>query len=157
MMRIGFGTDVHALKEGSGIPLGGVTVPCAFAVEAHSDGDVLLHAAIDALLGACGMGDIGDHFPGSAVARGEKSSVLFARALELAGGAGLRIVNMDCVVDLQAVRLRDWKKAIGANLARLAGLDAGAVNVKAKTAEGFGAVGEGRAVAAQVALLGMID
>lgn len=154
-MRIGFGTDLHVLRVGEGLMLGGVPVPCGYAFEAHSDGDVVLHALVDAMLGCAGLGDIGEKYPPSAIRKGESSTRFVTETLALLGKAGLALVNVDCVIDLEVVKLGDTKKVIRASLASLLGLDAACVNVKAKTAEGVGAVGEGRAVSAQAAVLAM--
>lgn len=151
--RVGFGTDLHLLIPGDGLFLGGAKVPCAHRTKAHSDGDVLLHAVIDALLGACAMGDIGEHFPASQVQEGERSTILLAKTLEMLAPTGINIINVDCVIDLEVVRLSGWKGEIRATLAGLLGIGEGRVGVKAKTAEGVGPVGEGRAVSAQAVLL----
>ncbi len=151
--RIGFGTDLHRLEAGDGFRLGGVRIPCPCRCVAVSDGDVLLHALVDALLGACAWGDIGEWFPGSSVVPGQDSAAFVAAVLEKMRRRGLGIVNVDAVIDLEAVRLADWKPAIRDNLAALLGIPPGRVNVKAKTAERLGPVGEGLAVAAQVAAL----
>lgn len=153
MFRAGLGTDLHRLEEGEGFRLGGVWIPCAFRCIAVSDGDVLLHALVDALLGACGRGDIGEWFPESSVAPGQVSSVFVAAVLAEMRGRALSIVNVDAVVDLEVVRLAGVKPAIRDSLAALLGLSPDRVNVKAKTAERLGPVGEGRAVAAQVVVL----
>lgn len=151
--RVGFGTDLHRLEPGEGIPLGGAPVPCAYRCVAVSDGDVLLHALVDALLGACGWGDIGEWFPASSVEPGQASSAFVAEVLAKMRESGISIVNVDAVVDLEGVRLAPWKAAIRQSVAELLGIPAGRVNIKAKTAEGLGPVGEGKAVAAQVAVL----
>jgi 2-C-methyl-D-erythritol 2,4-cyclodiphosphate synthase len=151
--RIGFGTDLHRLKKGGGIRLGGVDIPCQFAVEAASDGDVLLHALTDALLGALALGDIGEHFPADRTAPGDDSRRFLRYALDRAARAGAKVVNADCVVELERPSLKDWKGAMRRSLAEILGLPEGRVGVKAKTAEGLGPVGEGLAVAAQAAAL----
>lgn len=150
--RVGFGTDLHRLREGSGLRLGGVWVPCAYSAVAVSDGDVVLHALVDAMLGACGLGDIGEYFPPARVAPGADSRLFVDKVLRMFGN-GVEIVNVDCVIDLESVKLGGLKKEIGASIAGILGMDPKRVNVKAKTAEGVGPVGEGRAVASQVALL----
>lgn len=152
-MRIGFGTDLHRLTHGDGLKIGGVTIPCPYRTEARSDGDVLLHALVDALLGTCGGGDIGDHFPENEVPQGQDSALFVTRTLEMTAAAGLKVANVDCVVDLETVKLGAWKTTIRKNVAALLGLPENRVNVKAKTAEGVGPVGEGKALAAQVAVL----
>lgn len=151
--RAGFGTDLHRLEPGDGLWLGGVKIPCLYLAKAHSDGDVLLHALIDALLGAAAQGDIGDHFPEKKVAKGESSARLLAKTLALLAPTGMRVVNVDCVIDLEVVRLCDWKDAIRASVANLLNLDKARINVKAKSAERLGPIGKGRAVAAQAIVL----
>lgn len=157
-MRVGIGSDVHRLKPGKGLRLGGLDIPCSYSCEAVSDGDVVVHALVDALLGACGLGDIGEYFSEANVAPGQDSRIFLTEVLAMPAVRNARLINIDCIVDVEVVRLREWKKAIRDNLSRLLCLDASRVNVKAKTAEGLGPVGEGRAVAAQaVVLLQMAD
>lgn len=156
-MRIGLGDDIHALCEGNGIPLGGVVIPCARACCAVSDGDVVLHALIDALLGALALGDIGDYYPESKVAKGERSERLVLETLALLREKGATISNIDCIIYLEQPKLGEFKNAIRDNLCRMLSLAPGAVGVKAKTAEGFGAVGRGEAVAARVAVLVAVE
>lgn len=151
--RVGLGTDVHRLEPGDGLKLGGVAISCGYRSVAVSDGDVLLHALVDAMLGACGGGDIGEHFPASEVTPGEDSRRFVEYALDVAKAGGASIVNVDCVIDVEVCRLGVMKKAIRDNLAGMLGVDASRINVKAKTAEGLGAVGEGRAFSAQAVVL----
>ncbi len=152
-LRVGFGTDVHVLRSGTGVTLGGVVVPCAYGCEAVSDGDVVLHALVDAMLGCAGLGDIGEYFPAGKATPGESSARFVRETLALLGEAGVRLVNVDCVIDVEVVRLGKVKGEIRASVAALLGVDVGRVNVKAKTGEGVGAVGEGRAVSAQAVVL----
>lgn len=152
-IQVGFGTDLHRLVPGRGLRIGGADIPCEVAAVADSDGDALLHALVDAVLGASGQGDIGDHFPALAVAPGQDSAPMLAHALALAAQKGGVVVNVDCVIDLEAVKLGPWKAEIRASLARLFGIDPGRVNVKAKTAEGLGPIGAGEAIAAQAVVL----
>lgn len=152
-MRIGFGTDLHRLEAGEGLWLGGVLVPCRYAAVAVSDGDALLHALVDALLGAAGLGDIGERYPETKTAPGEPSSRYVREVADDLAGRGMRVVNVDMVIDLERPRLAEWKTAIRDSVAELLGLDAGRVNVKAKSGEGAGPVGRGEAVAAQAAVL----
>ncbi len=151
--RIGLGSDLHRLQPGSGIRLGGLDIPADLSCVAVSDGDVLLHALIDAWLGALGLGDIGDYFPESRVAPGAASRLLLQEVLALPAAAGAKIVNVDCIIELEHPKLGPWKKAIAQNVAALLGIDPSRVGVKAKTAEGLGPVGCGQAIAARVALL----
>ena len=151
--RIGWGSDMHLLCQGEGIMLGGVAIPCEWGCVADSDGDVLLHALVDALLGAGGLGDIGDHFPEARVKKGEASRVFVEEVLAMLLRKGGSIVNVDCVVDLERPKLGPHKAAIRDNVADLLGIARDRVNVKAKTGEGLGPVGTGQAVASQVTLL----
>lgn len=152
-IRVGFGTDLHRLVPGNGLRLGGISIPCAFSPVAVSDGDALIHALVDAVLGAAGLGDIGEHFPESAVSPGQDSRPMLAYAMRLAAEKGWSAANADCVVDLEAVKLGPWKTRIRESLAGILGLAVEQVNVKAKTAEGLGPIGESRAVAAQAVVL----
>jgi len=134
--------------------LGGCEIPSEAGEVAHSDGDVLLHAVIDALLGAAALADIGAHFPPEDPAWKDASSRdLLSRALRMVQGAGLRPVNLDCTVVLERPKLRPHVEAIRTRLAGDLGLEPGRVSVKAKTAEGLGPVGEGRAVEAHATVL----
>lgn len=154
MTRVGLGTDLHRLVPGDHLMLGGVRVPAPFGVAAHSDGDVLLHAVTDAVLGALAAGDIGELFPDTAAEnRGRASADFLAAALALAHRRGYAVGNLDCVVDLEQPKLSPHKKAIAASLARLLNTAPENVSVKAKTAEGLGPIGEGRAIAAHAAIL----
>lgn len=150
---VGVGTDVHRLEPGSGIPLGGVVVPCDKACVAVSDGDVLLHALTDALLGGMGQGDIGERYPESKVGKGESSRRFVEETMLLLEARGGRVVNVDCTVDLERPRLASWKMRIRDSVAALLRVSPGKVNIKAKTAEGLGSVGNGEAVSAQVVAL----
>ncbi len=152
--RIGEGWDIHRLAEGRRLLLGGIEIPSERGEEGHSDGDVLLHAVIDALLGAAALGDIGLHFPPGAPEWKDADSRDLARsARDLLREAGWRPVNLDCTVILEQPRLSPHREAIRGSLAEILGMDLGAVSVKAKTNEGLGPVGEGRAVEARAVLL----
>jgi 2-C-methyl-D-erythritol 2,4-cyclodiphosphate synthase len=118
-----------------------------------SDGDVLLHALVDAILGALGRGDIGEHFPPDRTAPGQDSRLFLRHALRLLEEEGARVVNADCIVYLERPSLREWKRPIKDSLAELLRTAPERVGVKAKTSEGLGPVGEGLAVAAQAAAL----
>jgi 2-C-methyl-D-erythritol 4-phosphate cytidylyltransferase/2-C-methyl-D-erythritol 2,4-cyclodiphosphate synthase len=150
--RAGTGYDVHALEPGRRLVLGGVEVPSEKGPRAHSDGDVLCHAVMDALLGAAALGDIGQHFPDSDERyRGARSLDLLARVREKLDAAGFRAVNVDATVMLERPKLGELKARMAAELASTLGIDTSAVSVKAGTNEGFGEIGEGRAVACQAA------
>jgi 2-C-methyl-D-erythritol 2,4-cyclodiphosphate synthase len=158
MFRVGLGFDNHRLVPGRKLLIGGVEVPSPVGEEAHSDGDVLIHAACDAIYGALGRGDIGEHFPDSDPRwRGQASSLFLEDAARLAAGDGYRLSNLDGTVFLEKVRLSPHKQAIEDSLRRILGavwdVPAGAINVKAKTMERCDSVGRGEAIAAQVAVL----
>lgn len=154
-MRVGLGTDRHRLEPGLPLVIGGHQLPEApVGCVAHSDGDVLLHALTDALLGAIAAGDIGELFPDTDPRWAGAASELFVKeALRLAREAGWTLANLDATVHLQHVKLRDHKAAIRSSLARLTGLDQGAVGLKAKTGESVGPVGRGEAIDALVVVL----
>jgi 2-C-methyl-D-erythritol 2,4-cyclodiphosphate synthase len=146
-LRVGEGWDTHALVAGRPLVLGGVTIPHSHGLLGHSDADALAHAITDALLGAAGLGDIGRHFPDTDLAfAGADSMRLLAEAAQRVAAAGWQIVNIDSTVVAQAPKLAPHIDAMRSRLAQVLGIDARAVNVKAKTAEKMGPVGEGRAI-----------
>lgn len=153
--RIGEGWDTHALVPGRKLIIGGVTVPHSTGLLGHSDADVLIHAVIDALLGAAGLGDIGSHFPDTDVRfKGADSVVLLRETGRLLAERGLRIGNIDSTVIAQAPKLAPFIPAMRQCLADALGLEVSRVNVKAKTAEKLGPVGQGLSMEARaVALL----
>jgi len=153
--RIGEGWDTHVLVEGRPLILGGVQVPFEKGLLGHSDADALLHAITDALLGAAGLGDIGRHFPDTdARFKGADSAVLLAEAAARVRAQGWRIANIDSTVMAQAPKLAPHIPAMQARIAEVLGLQPGQVNVKAKTAEKLGPVGQGQSMEARaVALL----
>ncbi|WP_397410740.1 2-C-methyl-D-erythritol 2,4-cyclodiphosphate synthase [Polaromonas sp.] len=153
--RIGEGWDTHALVPGRTLIIGGVTVPHSTGLLGHSDADVLIHAIIDALLGAAGLGDIGSHFPDTDVRfKGADSVVLLRETGRLLAERGLRIGNIDSTVVAQAPKLAAYIPAMRQCLADALGLDGSRINVKAKTAEKLGPVGQGLSMEARaVALL----
>lgn len=152
--RIGQGYDIHRLIEGQKLMIGGVHVECPVGSEAHSDGDVLLHSLIDALLGACGLGDIGDHFPPSdSQYKGISSTVLLRNIQPLITEAGYRVGNLDATIFLEKPKLGPYKQRIRENLAELLDLPLDCVSVKAKTAEKFPPIGTQEAIAASVTAL----
>ncbi|MFP5465234.1 MAG: 2-C-methyl-D-erythritol 2,4-cyclodiphosphate synthase [Gammaproteobacteria bacterium] len=153
-MRIGHGYDLHALAPGRRLVLGGVEIQHSHGPIAHSDGDVLLHALADALLGAAALGDIGQHFPDTDPAyAGADSRVLLRRVASLVREAGYAVVNIDATVLAQRPRLAPHRDAMRANIAADLGLDIGAVSVKATTTEGLGPVGRGEAISAHAVCL----
>ena len=130
--------------------LGGVTIPCEFGLQGHSDADVLAHAITDAILGAAALGDIGMHFPDSdARWKGSDSLVFLRHAHDLARQRGYRIVNVDSTIILESPKLKDYRQAIRERLAETLGLEIDRVSVKFKTAEKVGPVGEGRCAESQ--------
>lgn len=154
--RVGQGFDVHALVQGRPLILGGVTIPHTHGLQGHSDADALLHAVTDAVLGAAGLGDIGRHFPDTDPQyQGADSRVLLRAAMDKVRQAGWYVVNVDATVHAQAPKIGPHAQAMAANIAADLMLEAGAVNIKAKTNEGLGYLGrkEGIAVTA-VTLLG---
>jgi 2-C-methyl-D-erythritol 2,4-cyclodiphosphate synthase len=157
-LRIGTGYDNHRLEPGLPLVIGGVRVPAPVGADAHSDGDVLLHAVVDAILGALGAGDIGERFPDSDPRwRGQASRLFLDHAAKLARDRGYRIVNIDATVILEQVRLGALKAEIAASIRAILSpwfdLEPDAVSVKAKTNERCDAVGEGRAVVAHATVL----
>jgi 2-C-methyl-D-erythritol 2,4-cyclodiphosphate synthase len=146
---VGIGYDSHRLAGGRRLVLGGVQIAHDRGLQGHSDADVLAHAVIDALLGAAGLGDIGEHFPDTDERwRDADSMRLLAHVVAMVGEAGLAIVNVDCTLVMEAPKLGAHRQAIRESLAVALGLDVGRVNVKASTGEGIGFVGRGEGVAA---------
>ena len=153
-MRVGQGWDNHRIKAGRPLILGGVDIPSAFGLDGHSDADILLHAITDALLGAVALGDIGMHFPDTDPQwRGAASARFVQHAQSLVEHRGYSLVNVDCTVILERPKLKDYRAAIRDNVARLLGLPAEDVNVKFKTSERVGPVGEGLSAEAQAVVL----
>jgi len=150
LIRTGLGWDSHRIAAGRPLILGGVTVPCEFGLEGHSDADVLAHAITDAILGAAALGDIGMHFPDTDPQwKGCDSLVFLRHAQQLAEARGYRIVNVDSTVILERPKLKDYRLPIRQRLAGVLSLELDAVSVKFKTAEKVGPVGEGRSAEAQ--------
>ncbi len=153
-MRIGQGIDVHAFQDGGTLVLGGVTVPHERSLEAHSDGDVVLHALCDALLGAAGLGDIGRHFPpDDADYENIDSRILLRRSCEQVGKAGYAVINADITVVAQAPRLSGFVDAMCSNISADLQVDTSQVNVKATTTEHLGFSGRGEGIAAFAVVL----
>lgn len=151
MQTVGIGYDVHGFKAGGPLVLGGVEIPFESSLAGHSDGDVLLHAVADAMLGAAGLKDIGHQFPDTDPKyRGADSAQLLAEVREMVAAEGFRVANVDCVVVAERPRLGKYVDKIRARIAEVVGTDVSAVAVKAKTNEGFGYIGEGEAIAAWV-------
>jgi 2-C-methyl-D-erythritol 2,4-cyclodiphosphate synthase len=153
-IRIGEGFDVHALVPGRALILGGVTIPYSLGLLGHSDADVLLHAITDALLGAAGLGDIGQHFPDSdARFAGADSAELLRQAWRSVMRQGWALGNVDCTVIAQAPKLAPYRDAMRLRIAGLLQVDAALVNVKAKTTERLGSIGRGEGIAASAVCL----
>ncbi|MFZ1904460.1 MAG: 2-C-methyl-D-erythritol 2,4-cyclodiphosphate synthase [Steroidobacteraceae bacterium] len=153
-MRIGSGIDVHAFGPGDFLMLGGVRIPHARGVVAHSDGDVVLHALCDALLGAAGLGDIGQHFSDRDPRwRGADSGVFVEQVMSLLRERGLRVVNADLTVLGEEPKVAPHREAMRRQIAQLLGVEPPSVNIKATTTERLGFLGRGEGIAAQAVVL----
>ncbi len=153
-MRVGLGFDLHRLEEGRPCVLGGVTLPHPTGPAGHSDGDAVLHALTDAVTGAAGLDDIGTLFPDDDPRwKDADSAALFGEAIRLVHAAGWALVNLDVVIATEGPRIKPHRPAMRARIAELAGVDAGAVNVKGKTLEGMGALAGGAGIAVQAVCL----
>lgn len=152
--RVGHGFDLHRLEPGYPLIIGGIDIPHDRGCEAHSDGDVLLHCVVDAILGALGLPDIGQIFPDSDPKwKGSPSSVFIKEAVRLMHEAGYEIGNLDATLILQRPKLSPHKEAIRSNLSQLLGADPSVVNLKAKTHEKVDSLGENRSIAAHTVVL----
>jgi 2-C-methyl-D-erythritol 2,4-cyclodiphosphate synthase len=152
--RVGIGYDIHPLKSGRPCVLGGVTIPSDVGPDGHSDADVLLHAAADAVLGAAGLRDIGQHFPNTDEAcKGMDSALILEAAAREAGKAGWKVGNLDVVVVAERPKLAAHVPAMKARIAQILGIDPSQVGVKATTNEGMDAVGQGRGISVQAVCL----
>ena len=153
-MRIGVGYDVHRFAAGRPLVLGGVTVPFPKGLEGHSDADVLLHAICDALLGAAGEGDIGNHFPDTDPRyKNENSLRLLAATVRIIHAKGLSVANLDSTIFAEAPKLHSFRKEMQRNIARTIGVKPACINVKATTTEGLGNIGKGEGIAAMCVVL----
>lgn len=153
-MRVGMGYDVHRLVEERRLILGGVEIPYEKGLLGHSDADVLLHAIMDAMLGAAALGDIGRHFPDTDPAyKGADSMVLLEACREKLRAAGYRVHNLDALICAQAPKMAPHIETMRANIARALALDVDAVNVKATTTERLGFVGDGSGISAYAVCL----
>ena len=149
MSLSGIGFDSHRLIQGRRLVIGGIEIPSELGLDGHSDADVLAHAVIDALLGAAGLGDIGEHFPDNDERWRDADSIGLLRvAVGMVGAEGLTVVNVDCTVIMEAPKLAPHRQAIRDSLAAALGLPGARVNVKASTGERIGFVGRGEGVAA---------
>lgn len=149
-MRIGMGYDVHRLAENRALIIGGVEIPYEKGLLGHSDADVLLHAVMDALLGAAAMGDIGKHFPDTDPEyKGISSLILLEKVGELLRENGFIIENIDATIIAQAPKMRPYIDSMRENIARILEVDISCVNVKATTEEGLGFTGSGEGISSQ--------
>ncbi|HKE99041.1 MAG TPA: 2-C-methyl-D-erythritol 2,4-cyclodiphosphate synthase [Actinomycetes bacterium] len=147
--RVGQGVDVHALRPGRPLVLGGVAIPSERGLAGHSDADVLAHAVCDALLGAAGLGDLGTHFPSSDPRwAGSPSEVFLRHAARLLAEAGWQVANVDATVCCQAPRLGPFVERMRSNLARALSITPGQVRVAPKSTDGLGFAGRGEGIAA---------
>ncbi|KAF2575804.1 hypothetical protein F2Q70_00001331 [Brassica cretica] len=152
--RVGHGFDLHRLEPGYPLIIGGIDIPHDRGCEAHSDGDVLLHCVVDAILGALGLPDIGQIFPDSDPKwKGAASSVFIKEAVRLMDEAGYEIGNLDATLILQRPKISPHKETIRSNLSKLLGADPSVVNLKAKTHEKVDSLGENRSIAAHTIIL----
>lgn len=153
-MRIGHGFDVHRFGEGDHIVLGGVSIPCSRGLEAHSDGDVLIHALCDALLGACSLGDIGKHFPDSdAQYENIDSRILLREVIAAVAKKGFEVANADMTLVAQVPKLAPYTEQMCINMAEDLGVARDQLNVKATTTEKLGYAGREEGVAAYAVVL----
>lgn len=153
-LRIGIGHDVHAFAEGRKLVLGGVELPYGLGLAGHSDADVLLHALMDAILGAMRAGDIGEHFPDTEPAFADASSVeLLADVSSMMREAGFRLIDADTVVVLEEPKIAPHREAMRTSIAAGLGVETDRIGLKATTTEGLGAIGRGEGVAAYAVVL----
>ncbi|MBN2580227.1 MAG: 2-C-methyl-D-erythritol 2,4-cyclodiphosphate synthase [Pirellulales bacterium] len=153
-MRVGIGYDIHRLRPGGPLRLGGVDIPCDKELIGQSDADVLLHAVTDALLGAAALGDIGQMFPDTDPAnRGRNSAEMLHAAQQAVHAVGWRIGNLDCVVSAQRPKLLTHRQKIRERIAEILDIDAECVGLQAKTGEQVGPVGREEAITAQCVVL----
>lgn len=152
--RVGIGHDVHRLQAGKKLVLGGIEVPHTHGLHGHSDADVVLHAICDAILGAAGMGDIGEHFPNTDPKyKGVASSVLLNNVNQRTRDAGWMVENVDVVILAESPKLQEFKPKMKYHIARQLGIDIAQVNIKAGTNEGLGYIGAYEAIAAYAVVL----
>jgi len=153
-MKIGSGMDVHQLVSGRDLIIGGVKIDHEKGLKGHSDADVLIHSVCDAILGAAGLGDIGEHFPDTDPRyKGISSRILLGKCGDLLKGEGYEVVNMDCILFAQEPKLSPYKRQMAENMARVLGLESDLVNIKATTTETLGFVGKKEGIAAHTTLL----
>ena len=149
MIKTGIGVDVHGFTKGEGLMLGGVSIPCDKSIAGHSDGDVVLHAIVDALLGAVAEGDIGAHFPSSDPRwKGADSQIFLQRAKDIVAKAGGQINHVDCTVILQEPAIAPYIADMRRNVAEVLGLGLEHISIKATTTDHLGFTGRGEGIAA---------
>ena len=154
MMRIGMGYDIHRLTPGRPLVLGGEHIPFEKGLLGHSDADVLVHAACDALLGAAGMGDIGEHFPDTDPRYRDAYSIdLLAQVYQRIRASQWTLVNLDATIFAQAPRISPYKPNMVARMAECMSIDRQLINIKATTTEGLGAIGNGEGIAAMCVVM----
>lgn len=154
MFRVGIGHDTHRTIAGRPLWVGGLEIPADFGLDGHSDADVLLHAVTDAILGAAGLGDIGEWFPDTAAEfAGADSAELLERVMSEIASRQWRVVNVDCIVFAERPKLSPYKRGIAARIAELLQVESSTVNVKAKTGERVGPIGRGEAITAQAVVM----
>ena len=154
MMRIGYGEDIHELVVNRDLILGGIKIPFEKGEKAHSDGDVLLHALSEAMLGALALGDLGKHFPDtSKETEGMDSKLILKKVYEMVKEAGYHLVNADISVILERPKLKDFILPIRENIAKVIDVDINQISVKAGTNEGMGSIGRGKAIKAIAVVL----
>ena len=153
-MRVGIGYDVHRLVQGRKLVLGGVIIPFEKGLLGHSDADVLIHALCDAILGAAGLGDIGQHFPDTDPAFKDIHSIkLLVKTCEIISRKGFKINNMDSTIFAQEPKIAPFKEAMKKNIAQAIKVEPARINIKATTTEGLGMIGEGEGIGAMCIIL----
>jgi len=153
-IRVGQGYDIHPLRQGRRLILGGVEIPHTYGLDGHSDADVLAHAVCDALLGAMGAGDLGQWYPSSNAALKDISSLFMLKQIrETLAQKGFTLVNVDTVILAESPKLAPYLEKMGQNMAEALKVAAGQVNVKVKSGEGLGLIGRGDGIAAQAICL----
>ena len=153
-MRVGIGYDVHRLVQGRELVLGGVIIPFEKGLYGHSDADVLIHALCDALLGAAGLGDIGQHFPDTDPAFKDVYSIkLLVKTCEMISRKGFKINNVDSTIFAQEPKIAPYKKAMEKNISQAIQVEPARINIKATTTEGLGMIGEGDGIGAMCVVL----
>ncbi|NMA96457.1 MAG: 2-C-methyl-D-erythritol 2,4-cyclodiphosphate synthase [Clostridiales bacterium] len=153
-MRVGIGYDIHRLVRGRKLIIGGIDIPYEKGLLGHSDADVLCHAIMDAILGALGVGDLGEHFPDNDHRYKDISSIeLMQKVLEMVEEEGYKIVNIDSTVVAEKPKIADYRDSMKANIAKALQIERGQISIKATTTEGLGPIGAGHAIAAKAVVL----